>query len=296
MISPQTMTPKMETTAQPDSLPRFDAYKAHTLGRLEEAAIGRVPFHHLFVEQIFADDLYTAIRQKAYYYKHHAQLLPRLQDNKAFTNDRYNLVGNDDLETRYVRALFSDNDIKHAMLKKFYLRADRTFGQMLSIHDEFEYVYTAKDRFQNVHVDVPAKFLSLVFYFPERESSEEEQRLNATILYDKELKPHYPARYKENSVCVFAPHFHSYHGFATTIDRTALVMFYVDRAVIEKHQQIIREAKAAKRLDAFMDTIQSKLATYPLLEYGASPGRLVSERRQCRINAPRGRVMRDGDH
>lgn len=294
-MNPGAIAPDLEAPARHPSLENFDAYRTHILNRIEQTTIGRTPFFHLFIEGIFPDDLYAAIKSKALHYKHHAQLLPRLQDNKAFTNDRFSLVNSDDIETQYVRGLFSDHDIKYSLLKKFYLRPDHSLAQMLRIHEEFEYVYTAKDRFQNLHIDVPAKFLSLVFYFPDRELSDEERRFNATILYDKELKPHYQARYSENSVCIFAPHFRTYHGFATTIDRTALVMFYVDKELVEKHQQIVREAKLAKRLEAFKDTIQSKLEAYPLLEYGVSHNRIVSERKQCRINAPRGRVMRDGD-
>lgn len=289
------ITHDLQASAEIPSLEKFDAYKAHVLNRIEQAPIGRTPFHHVFIEGIFPVDLYAAIKKKAFHYKHHAQMLPRLQDNKAFTNDRYSLVDNDDIETQYVRSLFSDHEIKSGLLKKFYLKPDQSLAQKLRIHEEFEYVYTAKDRFQNLHIDIPAKFLSLVFYFPDGELTDDEQRFNATILYDKELKPHYQARFSENSVCVFAPHFYSYHGFATTIDRAALVMFYVDKELIETHQRIVREAKAAKRLEAFKDTIQSKLEAHPLLEYGASHDRIVSERKQCRINAPRGRVLRDED-
>jgi hypothetical protein len=72
-------------------------------------------------------------------------------------------------------------------------------------------------------------------------------------------------------------------------------MFYVDSELIEKHLRIVREAKPARRLEAFKDTVQSKLEAYPLLEYGAGHGRIIAERMQCRVNAPRGRVIRDED-
>jgi hypothetical protein len=294
-MNPEAIAPNLEAHERHSGLENFAAYKEHILRRVEEAVIGITPFNHLFIEGILPDDLYAAVKRKAFHYKQHAQLLPRLQDNKAFTNDRYSLVDNDDIETRYLHGLFSDHEIKHGLLKKFYLEPDSSLARMLRIHEEFEYVYTARDRFQNLHVDIPAKFLSLVFYFPDRKLSEEEQRLNATILYDKDLKPHYQARYSENSVCIFAPHFHTYHGFSTTIDRTALVMFYVDSELIEKHLRIVREAKPARRLEAFKDTVQSKLEAYPLLEYGAGHGRIIAERMQCRVNAPRGRVIRDED-
>ena len=295
MTTPAAPAPSPEAPAKINRLERFAEYKAHIIQRIVQTNIGTEPFFHLFVEGIFPDDLYNALKQKVFHYKHHAQLLPRLQDNKAFTNDRYSLVDSEDIETQYVRGLFSDHDVKHALLEKFYVSPDGSLVQVLRIHEEFEYVYTTKDRFQNVHVDIPAKFLSFVFYFPDGVLSEDETYLNATILYDRELNPRYRARYADNSVCIFAPHFHSYHGFATTVDRAALVMFYVDRELIDKHQQIVREAKPARRLEAFKDTIQSKLETYPLLEYGASHSRIVSERRLSRINAPRGRVLREGE-
>jgi hypothetical protein len=270
---------------------RLEACKQHVLSRVEQSAVGRTPFRHMFIEGVFPAELYDAIERRMLGYKHGPVLQDRAQDSAEFVNRRYSLAASDDAETRYIRALFSDADVKLALLRRFYLAPTKALEQALTIHDEFEFVYTAAGRFQNIHVDIPPKFLSFVFYLPEAPVSRSEEGRNATILYDKRLVPHYNGRYRANEVCVFAPHFHSYHGFSSTIDRNALVMFYIDRA-----QQLTwtkRSLADAPPYDALKDAIQAKLAAHPLIEYGRDQRRILKERAECLVNAPQGRVLRN---
>lgn len=214
----------------------------------------------------------------------------RHQDNPAFMNRRYNLYQNTDDVADCLRAVFSDPEIKQALLRKFYISPTGELPESLSIHDEFEYVYTKAGRFQNIHIDIPPKFMSFVFYIPENSVPAGEEARNATILYDKRLTPHYPARYRANSACVFVPHFYSYHGFSSTIDRDALVMFYVNRDELEKWQNMRQENKDTPPFTGPLDAVERKLRLHPLIELGIDEQRLLAERSACRVNAPSGRV------
>ena len=151
---------------QKDQLPKFQEYRDNILSRINQGNVTKEPFYHLYIEQILPVELYDLVKAKAYYYKDQAFLKYRNQDNKEFSNPRFNLMENDDLETQYLVQLFSDPDIKWAMFQKFYAEPKRAFCDDLKIHEEFEYVYTEENRYQNIHVDIPPKFLSLVFYLP----------------------------------------------------------------------------------------------------------------------------------
>jgi hypothetical protein len=125
-------------------------------------------------------------------------------------------------------------------------------------------------------VDIPPKFMSFVFYVPEGSVSTDEEKSNATVMYDDKLQPFQHAKYKANSVCIFVPHFCSYHGFASTTPRDVLVMFLV------QGQALSRWAAARKRdqppFSTFLDAIETKLQAYPLLEYGMDGRVLTIER------------------
>ena len=269
---------------------RCELFKAHVLDKINQAVPGVSPFDHVFIEGIFPEPLYRAIKARMYYYKYNKALQERHQDSAKFMNRRYNLVGNFDPETRYLREIFSDPVIKHALLSKFYLDPTAQLADSLEIHEEFEYMYTAAGRFQNIHVDIPPKFMSFVFYFPENPVSKEAEKKNATILYDKNLQPHYNAKYKSNSLCIFVPHFYSYHGFSSTIDREVLILFYINQA--EKAQWAIARKCDVPPYESVRDRIQAKLEAHPLISYGRDPDRIREERAKCLINAPQGRIMR----
>jgi hypothetical protein len=269
---------------------RLQRSKHHVLTRIADTPIGRAPFWHLFIDRVLPAELYEGLRARMLHHKHGTEVQDRLQDNAAFVNRRYSLVQCADPEVVELRAVFADPEVKTALLRSFYAHATRELEQALKIHEEFEFVYTAAGRFQNIHLDIPPKFLSFVFYLPERAVTPAEEERNATVLYDKTLTPCYAAKFRANSVCVFAPHFYTYHGFASTIDRDVLVMFYVS----EREQA---NWARARELDtppfvSLRDAIESKLQAHPLLEYGSDRTRIAEERAQCLVNAPKGRVMR----
>jgi len=284
---------KNRLTAPPpgDLGPDYPAIRAHVLKRLTEAEIGKEPFYHSYIEKIFPDDFYKALREHMLSFKHSDKRQARTQDNAAFVNQRYNLVECPDLLLRQFRAIFEDEEIKTAILSKYYINPSADLIANSHIHEEFEYVFCAADRFQNIHVDIPPKVASFVFYLPEHDVTEEEELKNATILYGKDLKPKYGARFRGNSVCSFVSHFYSYHGFASITERDVLVMFYIHEGEMDHWRKARKEDTPP--YTGVLDAIEAKIRRHPLLEYGTSEERLAAERADCKINAPKGRVMMD---
>jgi hypothetical protein len=72
-------------------------------------------------------------------------------------------------------------------------------------------------------------------------------------MYDKNMIPFKNAKYKSNSVCIFAQSFHSISWFSPTIERTALVMFYINKELHEKYEKTIGMVYQSKenRIKAF---------------------------------------------
>lgn len=265
---------------------KYEEYKNHVFNTINNSSVDFDPFGHLYIENIFPQELYNIVKDKAYYYKYNKNLKARTQDNKNFVNKKYNLFEDQDIETQYIRNIFSSPEIKNLILNKFFMNVSENLVNDIEIHKEFEYTFTEKNKFQNIHVDIPPKFLSFVFYFPEKELDDNTQKLNSTILYDKNLKPFYKAKFKDNSVCIFAPHLYSYHGFNTTIDRAALVMFYINKSFYNFHDE---QMKKKSSIETFKNVIVEKLKKYSLIEYKNL--NMNQEYDQCKINAPEGRVL-----
>ncbi|MFQ6547516.1 hypothetical protein AADZ90_006125 [Aestuariibius sp. 2305UL40-4] len=265
--------------------------KSHVLARLEEVPVGTDPFYHMWVDRLFPDDFYEELLNHMLEHKDEKKMQPRLQDNPEFANRRFNLVGNDHPTVRKFHAVWSDPEVMLACFRNFYSGGAEELSQSARIHNEFEYVYCQPGRFQNIHVDIPAKVLSFVFYLPSFEVSEDDEKKNATILYDKNLDPCYAARFRRNSVCIFAPHFYSYHGFSSTIERDALVMFLVEPQEIDRWKRL-RDHETAP-FEGILQAIDEKLERFTLAEYGDDPDRRKAEREASRINAPKGRVLVD---
>jgi hypothetical protein len=266
-------------------------FRDHLLARIDETPAGMHPFGHMFIEDVFPAATYRALRAHMLECKYGDGVADRLQDNPAYKNRRFSLVENDAPVVEGIRSMFSDPEVKRCLLARFYMSPSEQLVGALSIHDEFEYVFTAASRFQNIHVDIPPKYMSFVFYIPEHEPAEAEQAHNGTILYDRSLQPHHPARFKPNSVCIFVPHFASYHGFSSTIDRDALVMFYVSRDSLQTWQAERRATSEEPPFTGLLDAITTKLRAHPLIEFGDSEERLQAERASCLVNAPQGRVL-----
>jgi hypothetical protein len=269
----------------------YHVTKAHVLRRINHCQVGTEPYRHMFIDNILPEPAYAALRQHMLRHKHGNHVRPRRQDNPLYVNRRYSLVGSPATVVAVLRRVFSDTEVKWAFLRKFYLEPSRELAAALQIHEEFEYIYTQAGRFQNIHVDIPPKFLSFVFYIPEERVTPEAEEQNATILYDRDLQPRFAARFRANSVCVFVPHFYSYHGFSSTIDRDVLVMFYIHPEL--KRRWDAMRGKDVPPFDALKDAIAEKLIENPLIEYGRHPSRIVWEQSQCRVNAKQGRVLRD---
>lgn len=270
----------------------FDACKHHVIKAITSTAPGAVPFRHMYVEQIFPSDFYEKLHAHMLRCKQGNGVSVRTQDNAEFRNQRFNFADSQDPVVDCIRRIFSDPDVKRAALSKFFVEVSSELLDAVAIHEgEFEYIFTKADRFQNIHVDIPPKFLSFVFYTPEGDVSRIEEERNATVLYDKTLTPRYGARYKPNSLCIFAPHFYSYHGFSTTMERDALVMFWINRDEMSRWNTLRQDQKDQAPFAGLLDSIDAKLRRFPLIEYASREGALESEKAACKVNAPRGRVM-----
>jgi hypothetical protein len=275
----------------------FETEKEITLNAIKNSFVISEPFNHVFIENILSTELYRKLLETCKHYKSPNMIQIRNQDSNKFFNRRYNFTNSVDDTVLIFKKIFSDKDIKMELLSKFFVNPV-SFIDNIKIHEkEFEVVFTEKDKFQNIHVDIPSKFLSLVFYLPEIASeslTDDDMEKNSTVLYDETMKPYYSAKYKSNSVCVFAPHFYSYHGFSTTIERTAIVLFYIDEKLLDEHDEKIAEAHRRKRkendFETFKNNIFEKLNKFELIEYKNK--NLEEIMKRCKINAPNGRVLK----
>jgi len=287
--------PAETANASVDPVGEFYAYcRAHVLARIAETHPGDEPFRHLFIDEIFPEILYNQIREHMLDCKYNGKIQDREQDNPAFINKRFNLFGDSNRMSLIIKSIFSENIVKKALVEKFYSDLSDGWYDILNIHKEFEYFFTKANLFQNIHVDIPPKFLSFVFYIPENPLPLEEEGNNATILYDKKLDPHYKARFRSNSLCVFAPHFYSYHGFASTMDRDVLVMFYVHPEELAAWRELRSAGPERPPYSDIRDAIERKLKLFPLIEYDSAQ-QIQVERAACLVNAPQGRVLREGN-
>ncbi|MEI7622308.1 MAG: hypothetical protein WCJ88_02015 [Actinomycetes bacterium] len=256
-----------------------------------QTPLGEHPFHHLYFEKVLPHDLYDGLRRLMLAKKNSPTLTHRQQDSPLYTTPRFPLHDSTNIHVLYLRAIFSDPEVLGTFASRFYSNSDGEFARSLSIHEkEFEFTFCEPDRFQNIHVDIPPKYLSFVLYFPEGDLNPEQEDRNGTVLYDSELKPVYSARYRANAGVCFAPHFSSYHGFSTTIPRDALVMFLVNRAEQEAWEQTLPSSEPPP-FTHWGNCIENKLLATPLREFGASPDVIAHARAASRVNAPEGRVL-----
>jgi hypothetical protein len=275
--------------------PGYLAIREHVLARIADVSVGEAPFYHLFIDELFPRPYFEALLAHLRELRTPEKMQARTQDSAGFVNRRYQLWDSRNPLVVQFRALWSDPAVKHALFSKFYQNPSDEMLADIRIHEkEFEFVFSEPGRFQNIHVDIPPKYMSFVFYFPPGPLDEEAEKRNATVLYDRDLKPVYGARFRQNSVCIFVPHFYSYHGFSTTMDRDVMVMFMINGEDQKRWHALLKEKRdAAPKFDGTLDLIEEKLKRNPLIEYGTDPDRIAAEREACRINAPRGRVMID---
>lgn len=264
--------------------------KEYVLKKLNDSEVIKEPFRHTYVENILPEEFYQELKEFASDCKKSTKVKTRFQDSSLYQNSKYNFIDENIKVIDIFRKVFSDNDVKEALLKKFFLVNIQNLAKELELHhDEFEFTFTEPNRFQNIHLDIPPKYLSLVFYIPNDDLTEEEELQNATIFYDKDMKPYYNAKYKNNSVGVFAQNFNSYHGNSTTVDRTAIVMFYVNKSELDDWNR--DKVHDVEPYELFKDYTQKKLEKNPMIEYEGNIEKVINARKECKINAPRGRYI-----
>ncbi len=263
--------------------------RAHVLQRIAATRPGTEPFRHLNIEQVLPDAFYEQLRAHMLAVKAGGR-----SDKSKSAPGRVSIMECDDPAVATFRAVFSDPSVIKALVAKFYIDPAAVMESGLTIHDRLEYTFVKAGRFQNIHVDIPPKYLSFVFYIPEcTELTEEEELANATLLYDEKLQPRPCLRFRRNTVCVFAPHFRSYHGYASTRDREALVMFYSNPEELAKWKEVRLAQGDVAPFTAVRDWIEDKLRRHPLIELGRDQELLRREREACRVNGEQGFVLTD---
>ena len=266
--------------------------KNHVLNRIETTDINIHPFYNLYVENIFPNDFYQLLKDRMLYYKYNKDLQDRNWDNPIFINKKFSLKDVNDYEINVIREIFDDNDIKNAIMKKFYYGS---YLDEMEFNNDLQFVFTDVGRFQKIHTDIPAQFVSVNFYIPEDDLTEQEELDNGTILYDKDLNPCKVSKFISNSVSFISPHFYSYHGFNTTIkNRNTLLFFYAQKDLIKRFYENSKNQNGEQNPDKFKDVIQWKLSKYRLIEYGSDDleflTKLLKEKSCCKVNTLNGRI------
>ena len=266
--------------------------KNHVLNKIQTTNINHHPFYNLYIENIFPNDFYQLLKKRMLYYKYNNNLQDRNWDNPNFMNKRFSLKDINDPEINIIREVFDDDDIKVAIMKKFYYNS---YLDEMTLNHDLQFVFTDKNRFQRIHTDIPAQFISVNFYIPEEELNIQEKIDNGTILYDKDLNPCKISKFIPNSVSFIAPHFYSYHGFNTTIEnRNTLLFFYYQKDLIKRFYDNSKNQNEEQNPDKFKDIIQWKISKYRLIEYGSNDldflTKLLKEKSDCKINTLNGRI------
>jgi hypothetical protein len=266
--------------------------KNHVMDRIKSTDINTYPFYNLYISDIFPQDFYLKLKDKMLYYKYNGKLKDRNWDNPNFINKRFPLSDINDPEIDILRKVFDDKDIKEVLMEKFYFGS---YVNEIVFNHDMQFVFTDENRFQKIHTDIPAQFISVNFYMPEYDVTDEQELDNGTILYDKELNPCKIIKYRENSVSFFAPHFYSYHGFNTTIkNRNTLLFFYAQKELIKRFYDDSKNKNGEQNPDKFKDIIQWKISKYRLIEYGSDDleflTKLLKEKSDCKVNQLNGRI------
>jgi len=268
--------------------------KIHVLNRIKSTEIGKYPFYNLYIENIFPDVFYEQLKKRMLYYKYNSEELEgRNWDNPNFINKKMSLNNLEDDIIDIVKFIFDDSDIKQSFVEKFYINPD--FIDEIVFKHDLQFVFTEKNRFQKIHTDIPAQFVSVVFYLPEEDISEWDELNNGTILYDKDLKPIKVSKFKGNSVSCFAAHFYSYHGFDTTINnRNTMLFFYAQKDLIKRFYDNSKNQNGEQNVDSLKNIIQWKISKYRLIEYGKDDmcflTKLLTEKNNCKIDTLNGRI------
>jgi hypothetical protein len=270
-------------------------YRDHVISRALATPLGEDPFFHLSIDEILPPDLYEGLHRLMQQLKVSGAQADRRQDSPLYVTRRSPLYESTNPHAMHLRRIFDDPEVIRAFLSRFYARPDDDLVGRLSILDrEFEFTHSDPARFQNIHCDLPSKYLSFVVYFPQDGLSAEQEQQNATVLYDRDVRPVHAVRFRPNSAVCFASHFQSYHGFSTTISRDALVIFIVDRALDDAWFAARPWAETAP-FPIWAKWMEHKLRTSPMIEFGDDPDALAAVLATTHVNAAEGRVLVDDD-
>jgi hypothetical protein len=261
----------------------YESIKAHVLNKILAAEVEKEPFYSLYIEDILPADFYNEILSKSLYYKTKKDLSSSTLE--SMPNVKYDISKESDPSMDLLKHVFMDDDVSKAMMNMFYVNVTPELQKKMYVK-EYTFSYAKKNRSQRIHTDIPCKLLSFVFYLPEPgiTLTEQEERENGTVLYDQSLNPVYKSKFKANSVCVFAPHFYTYHRFDSTIEnRNTLNMFF--------HHKDLFIRSVTTTPDIFKSYVLKKVQACPLLEYQEKNIRQLMN--DSKINYNLGAVVKD---
>ena len=139
--------------------------KMHVLKRINSTEINTYPFYNVYIENIFPEAFYEKLKNLMIYYKYNSKLENRNWDNPDFMNKKISLNNVENYEINIVKYIFEDSEIKKSIMEKFYL-SPNFIDEIVFKHD-LQFVFTEKNKFQKIHTDIPAQFVSVVFYISE---------------------------------------------------------------------------------------------------------------------------------
>ena len=97
----------------------YNIYKKYTLDKINNSLTIEQPFYHIFIKDILHNDLYVLLKDKNEYYKQFTS--NRLQDNKSFVNNKYSIIGSNDVVLQIFHKLFSEKEIIKSIFNKFFI-------------------------------------------------------------------------------------------------------------------------------------------------------------------------------
>lgn len=229
----------------------YEEIKIHVINKINNATLNKYPYYNIYIDNIFPNYFYEAIKQKS------------IEKNKGVN---YKLSNDNSEEILIIKKIFNDSDIKKSLLNYFY--SDITFVNDLTIYNDFQFVYSKKNTKHEIHVDMPYKLLSIIFYLPSDDITENEKKKSGTMFYSDELEICGINKFEHNTVTIFAPHSRSYHGFDISVDcRCSMILFLTDIEIENQYQIITANKNDSFEINYVKNIIFNKINKYPLLEY-----------------------------
>jgi hypothetical protein len=252
------------------------AVEEYVLYQIANAPMREYPYAHIYVENVFPDDFYAALRANWPDPSALISLADTGRVPKGAYPERFVLpftpAGIDKLTpdrrafwTEFASWLHTERFLT-AMIDKFELYVKQRFGDLFHHRYSFEVDALVVRDLTNYsigpHTDAPHRLLSMLFYCPDDDTR---KHLGTSIYVPRDPAfrcqggPHYPHQqfqkvktmeYKPNSLFAFIKNDHSFHGVEAIGDQNVQrdVMLYDIRAIEPKHEPLTQTAGVGIRM------------------------------------------------